>query len=74
MHSLSRLRFVALCEILQPQPGEERLFKLNRRVLCTGRIEVEDEGPSNTAVVADSKLILRVYSYSLLCVNQARQR
>jgi hypothetical protein len=38
--------------------------------------EVEDEGPSNTAVVADSKLILRVYSYSLLRVKstQVRQR
>jgi hypothetical protein len=45
---------------LQPQSGEERLFKLNR---STGRIEVEDEEPFNTPVV---KLALRVYSYSLL--------
>jgi hypothetical protein len=51
-----------LCGQFLPQ---SHLFKLLRRVLSTGRTEVENEEPSNTTVIADNKLALRVYSYSL---------
>jgi hypothetical protein len=56
MDNATRMSRVAMFPILvtwfnyiQPQSGEEHLFKLHRRVLCTGRLELEIEKPSKTA-------------------------